>query len=172
MSALVLYATTTRRTESAAQEIRAQLSKHTPTSLAAVDSWDFDKTCDYRLIIAGSPTTGQGQLHRHWRSAQSAVEVLCLNHLSVAVFALGDQKYHSGTFGNALWLLHELWQTTGAQSTGQTRCIDYQTDRVPHLHDKQLLPGLLLDQISQRRFTPQRIEAWIAQLMDQEDLKS
>ena len=167
MRLLILYSTSTRRTETVANRLAEVFSTLCDTSLSTIENWDLDTTPDYDLVIAGGPTAGQGELHLKWRRVADEVARLDMQGRHVAVFALGDQRHHGGTFGNALWLLRELWEQTGANITGETSFTGYLPQLCPHLQDGQRLPGLLLDHIGQRRLTTPRLESWAEQLQQQ-----
>jgi flavodoxin II len=167
MRALILYSTTTRRTETIATRLADDFSRLCETHLSTIETWDLDKTPAYDLVIAGGPTAGQGELHLRWRKVAADVSQLDMRGRHVALFALGDQRHHGGTFGAALWLLHELWEKTGATIAGGTRFDGYLPESCPQLQQGQKLPGLLLDHIAQRRLTRSRLDNWIGQLQQQ-----
>lgn len=172
MQAIILYSTTTRRTESVAARLAEQFSHFCDARVAAIENWDLTATPSHDLIIAGGPTAGRGELHIKWRRVASDLAQLDMRGRYVAVFALGDQRHHGATFGNALWLMHTLWSKTGATLVGQTRFEGYWPDYCPQLRHGQLLPGLLLDHIGQRRLTSSRVDNWAAQLRGQMTLQA
>ena len=108
-----------------------------------------------------------GELHSARQSVVPAVSSLDLRSVYVALFALGDQRYHRHTFGGALKHLHFTFADTGATLVGTTMCQEYQFTHCPALARDGMLPGLLLDEISQRRLSPQRIEKWVKSVYDE-----
>ncbi len=164
MRALILYSTTTRRTESVAARLAEDFSRLCETRLSTIEKWDLSQTPEYDLVVAGGPTAGQGELHLHWRRVADEVSGLDMRGCHVGLFALGDQRHHGKTFGHALWLLHALWEKTGATIVGETLFEGYLPQSCPQLCEGQVLPGLLVDHIAQRRLTRGRVDSWAGQL--------
>ncbi len=166
-SALIVYATARGRTKKVVERLAQQLGEQMMVSVGEIKEVDLQTLHTYDLVVAGSPTYGIGDLHPAWQSVNASIECLRLNHVLVALFALGDQRYHGQTFGGSLKHLDAIFAQTGAVRIGQTRCEGYQFAHCPALAADGTLPGLLLDEISQRRSSPQRIEQWVQKLFEE-----
>lgn len=166
-SAILVYATTSNRTRRVADFIGDQLCIHLDLEVDAFNINDIHLSSlqEYDLIVAGSPTYGRGELHSSWQLAAPSVSSLDLSNSKVALFALGDQRYHKETFGRALKHLHVAFALTGALLVGRTLVAEYQFMHCPDFAQDGTLPGLLLDEITQKRLSHQRIEKWIASVL-------
>ena len=103
-------------------------------------------------------------MHKSWWAQSDDLSALDLDGKTVALFALGDQKHHGGTFAGAAWVLHQLWSQTGASVVGETIFDGYLPEKCTHLTVGQVLPGLLIDHVGQRNLTHDRIVKWTEQI--------
>ena len=164
-SVILVYATTSNRTQRVAAHVASQFCVNLEVDVFNVKDIRPDSLRKYDLIIAGSPTYGRGRLHSSWRSVVPSVSSLDLSNTNVALFALGDQRYHGQTFGRALKHLYNVFAVTGASLVGRTLLEGNQFMHCPDFAEDGILPGLLLDEISQRRLSHQRIEKWMESIL-------
>ncbi|MEM7345267.1 MAG: flavodoxin domain-containing protein, partial [Chloroflexota bacterium] len=160
-SALILYATSRGRTKKVVKRLAAKFEGQIAVNIAEIKTVNLETLPTYDLIVAGSPTYGLGDLHPAWHPVAPSVTALDLHTVSVALFALGDQRYHGKTFGGSLNHLYTIFTQTGAKKVGKTSYEAYKINHCPALAPDGSLPGLLLDEISQRHLSPQRIAAWV-----------
>ncbi len=167
-SAVLVYATTSHRTRRIAVQIADRFCANLDLEVDAFNINDIhlNSLREYDLIVAGSPTYGKGELHSSWQSVAPSVSSLDLSNSRVALFALGDQRYHRKTFGRALEHLHLAFALTGASLVGRTFVAGYQFKHCPDFAQDGTLPGLLLDEITQKRLSQQRIEEWVASVLE------
>ena len=166
-SAAIVYATKTGRTKKVAEMIRRQLTTlDYDVLLTTIDQICLNDLRDFNLVISGTPTYGIGELPREWVEFAREFSPAEFSNSNVAIFCVGDQKYHAKTFGNGLRLLYEIFSKTSANLVGFTEFIGYTVDDCPPNRDG-LLPGLLIDQVSQRNLTPERIEKWARLISDE-----
>jgi len=158
----IFFASTSGRTESVADRIARHLTPlrpemHRIESSQPVDLLRFD------VLILGSPTYGRGQMHHEWLSWKDHVARIDLSEKAVGLFVLGDQRFHGRTFAGAVDHLCDLVQSTGTRPRAQWPTDGY---HAPGLEQRAApFPGLVVDEINQRRSTEQRVQRWCAQFL-------
>ncbi len=165
MKALIVYGSTTSNTETAAESIKNSFEKNdiettlkNITEVPTVQEYD-----EYDLIIFGSSTWGFGELQDDWLNI-NYLNSLDLNGKYIAFFGLGDQMGFSDTFVDAIGLLYNELQTSGATVIGQWSREGYEfSASVALINDKFV--GLALDEENQGDLTASRIEQWVTQLI-------
>jgi len=87
------------------------------------------------------------------------------------VFGLGDSVSYSENFADATGELHDVFASLGCKMIGYTSQEGYQhkTSKSPR---GDLFCGLLLDAVNEEELTEERIENWIAKLLDEGILES
>jgi len=161
-SCIVLYATSTGRTKLLSEKIKTVVEeKIENVTCFDVSELSLNEALKFDLILAGSPTTGEGDIHKKWKLVKELITEDKYGSHDVSIFAMGDQKHHGKTFGGALWKLHSMWSQIGSNMQGYTEYLSYDNDKSPHLVDGQILPGLIIDHIGQRKYTNKRISDWV-----------
>jgi len=161
----VLYASISSRTRRVALEIVKEFS---PLHAEAFDLRDgLQGVGNCKLMLLGSPTYGVGEWHHLWEKSSLQFDQLDLNWSTqpVGIFALGDAKHHPETFARAIVHLHGIVTRLNAKLIGESD-IDESYDRAlcnPLLISGKF-PGLVLDQVKQRRLSQVRIKNWVEQL--------
>ncbi|MEM8736189.1 MAG: flavodoxin domain-containing protein [Planctomycetota bacterium] len=153
----IYYASSGGRTRRVAGALAEILSERAYVEANDIRSAELAEMSNWDLLILGSPTYGSGELHPNWTNWNREIISMDLELATtqIAVFALGDQRHHRSTFGDAIWRLEELRNKLGSPAVGEIEGPDGNGDR---------LPGLVLDAISQRRSIPSQLVLWAKKL--------
>jgi flavodoxin I len=156
----VFYGSTTGNTESAATEISEQLGN---ADLFDIGTTPVSKLNEYDVLVLGASTWGIGDLQDDWEDVLSDLSGLALEGKKVALFGEGDQYGYEDTFCDALGILYEALEGTGAEFVGAwpTEGYDYLESRA-EINGK--FAGLVLDEDNQDDMTAERIAGWVARL--------
>ena len=118
------------------------------------------------LLIMGTPTVGDGQLHHHWLDSIECLRQANLTGRDFALFGLGDQVGHPDTFVDGMRLLFDAVQNTGARHIGGWTNTGYHFYKSAALQGDSFL-GLAVDEISQSKVTTHRLQLWMLILQHQ-----
>lgn len=166
MNILVVYGTSTGKTEDIASRLSAQLG-------AGIQVRDADELagaeelCGWELIICCTPTWNTGadsaRSGTAWDSLVEEIPHLNLKGTSVAIVGLGDSSSYSDYFCDAMEELHAAFQKSGARMVGMVP-----TDGYTFNDSKSVINGMFcglpIDEDSEPDLTDERITAWVAQL--------
>lgn len=168
---VILYASISGRTRKVASEI---VDEFLPLKAEAFDLRNgLDGVNKCKLMIFGSPTYGTGEWHHLWEKLSPRLADIDLEWSSqlVAVFALGDAQHHPESFAGALARLRNFVARLDAQLIGETEFHEsYNLQSCGDLLTSGTFPGLVLDQVKQRKLGTERIRRWVTKLKD--ELKS
>ena len=117
----------------------------------------------YDLLILGAPTWYDGELPDYWDEKVSAIEDLNLKGKKVAIFGNGDQIGYPENFGDAVGLLAEVFESSGAIIVGQTQLNGYNFESSKAVTNGQFR-GLILDFENQQKKNKTRIQNWVKTL--------
>jgi flavodoxin I len=156
----VFYGSTTGNTESAATEISEQLGNADLFDIGATPAAQMN---EYDVLVLGTSTLGLGDLQDDWEDVVSELGGLALEGKKVALFGTGDQYTYEDTFCDAVGLLYEALEGTGAEFVGAwpTEGYEYMESRA-EIDGKFV--GLVLDDDNQDDMTAERIAKWVALL--------
>ncbi len=118
------------------------------------------------LLLIGTPTVGDGQLHHHWLDSIECLREANLKGRDFGLFGLGDQVGHPDTFVDGMRLLFDAVQDTGAKHIGGWTNSGYHFDQSAALQGDSFL-GLPLDEVSQSKLTKHRLQLWMLILQHQ-----
>ncbi|MFI3297189.1 MAG: flavodoxin [bacterium] len=119
----IIFGSTMGNTESAAEQIAANLSGH-ETVLINVSELTADTFAEYSNIILGTSTWGCGDLQDDWEGAISTLQGANLTGKTVAVFGCGDSSAYSDTFVDGVGTLYEAAKSAGANMVGDNVSTD------------------------------------------------
>lgn len=109
-------------------------------------------------------------MQEDWESHWEQVGELQLEGKIVALYGMGDQIGYTDWFQDALGLLHEALQVTGAYIIGQWPNQGYEFAKSKALtEDKSHFVGLALDEDNQYMLSDERIATWCQQLQNELD---
>lgn len=138
-------------------------SMERPVPVYDIDEVDPARLQRYDKLLIGCSTWNVGELQAAWDRALPAVRKLDLRGIRVALFGSGDQLGYPDTFQDALGILAETFEATGATLDGAWPVEGYE-----HVASRaqrgDAFVGLALDADYQPELTDERIRAWTSQL--------
>jgi len=159
----IIYGSTTGNTERAAELIAEQLGSQ--AVLHNIAEQGFEGVTSYDVCIFGVPTWDFGELQEDWEDLWDEFVTLDLQGKPCALFGLGDQVGYGEWFLDAMGLLHEVLQSTGAKIYGYWPVEGYKFEASKALTpDGQSFVGLALDDDCQMAETEERIILWVEAL--------
>ncbi|GLO59953.1 flavodoxin [Vibrio sp. MACH09] len=161
----LFYGSSTCYTEMAAEKIRAVIGEEL-VDIHNVKDVSLSRMNDYDFIILGISTWDFGEIQEDWNAIWQTVSTVSLNNKCVALFGLGDQEGYGEWFLDAMGLLHDELQPTGAKFIGYWPNIGYQFDASKALTEQgDYFVGLALDEDSQYELSDDRIATWCEQIL-------
>ena len=161
----LFFGSTTCYTEMAAEKIQAALGEQM-VDIHNIKDVPLSQCQDYDFLIFGISTWDYGELQEDWESHWQDVQQLDLNNKVVALYGMGDQVGYGEWFQDALGMLHQHLEPTGAFLIGYWPNQGYEFSQSKALtEDQQQFVGLSLDDETQYELTDQRIEQWCQQLL-------
>ncbi|MCC4264028.1 flavodoxin FldB [Oceanimonas baumannii] len=163
----LFYGSTTCYTEIAAEKIREQLGAEL-VDLHNIRDVPLARAQDYPILIFGISTWDFGELQEDWESHWDDIDTLDLQGHVVALFGMGDQLGYGEWFQDALGMLHDRVVERGATVVGYwpTEGYEFEASKAT-TEDGKYFVGLSLDEANQYDDTDGRIEAWVAQVLDE-----
>jgi flavodoxin len=160
----IVYASTSGSTELVAVEIARQLGpKAQLVNLRDFEETDLWHDTGAELVVAGGPTYGQGDWHYLWEAKVHKVLPLLVGAKRVALFGLGDARFHGVTFCGALGKLHDAVVAAGVKPIGTTDANKYAYEATPSLRGGAF-PGFVLDYKQDRRRVQDQVNGWFVSL--------
>lgn len=158
----LFYDSDTGNTRKVAKMIRKYFDEHDIDlkNIKKVEPADFER---YSAFILGTPTLGEGELPENWDAFLPSLDELDFTGKTFALFGLGDQEEYAHEFVDGLGTLYEKFDSLGARFVGFWPLDGYEYEISRAELDGQFV-GLVLDQDNQSELTPERVEAWIAQV--------
>ncbi len=150
----IFYATSSGRTKKVAGLIAARFYNMDVT-ICPLSEHKVSDLFDFDFLIFGNPTYGKGELHHQWQAWKVQIENLDLSLKTVAIFVLGDQKYHKRSFAGSLPILVDMVKKTKA------RLIEASGESGISSNPNLLELGLIIDEVNQQKLTIARVNAWV-----------
>jgi len=157
MATAIFYGSNTGNCEDIAKKISKKLEN---TDIFNLYKTKIEKINEYDKIILGASTWGDGELNDDWESAWDDFKELDLSNKTIALFGLGDQESYCDEFANAIGIIYEHLQTTGAKVVGFTSIKGYYHDYSKAQIDDEFV-GLVIDEDNQSDLTDERIDNWL-----------
>lgn len=165
----LFYGSSLGNTETVAEKIRDLLTDHDVEmhDIAASSPEDF---APYDYLILGIPTWDYGQIQSDWDEFWTQLGSIDFSGKLVALFGLGDQFGYADYFLDAMGMLHDVVLEQGGSAFGYWSIDGYEFEESKALtQDKQYFVGLAIDEDQQPELTDERVEAWVAQVVDEFD---
>lgn len=161
----LFYGSSTGATSVAARLIQTAFARNYGVEVELFDVADYylDEMTDFDYLVLGIPTWNIGRLQRDWETVIEEFSGLNLSGKHAAIFGLGDQRGYPDTFVDAMVFLADLLEAQGATLAGAWPTTGYSYTRSWAVRNGRFV-GLALDEDNQPELTPDRIEAWVAQL--------
>lgn len=160
----LFYGSTTCYTEMVAEKIQAAIGEDI-VSLHNIKDESLNKIDNYDVLILGISTWDYGELQEDWESHWEDVLNLDLSGKVVALYGMGDQVGYPDWYQDALGMLYQQLQPTGAHIIGFWPNTGYQFNASKALNeDKTKFVGLAIDDENQYQLTDERIALWTKQI--------
>lgn len=163
MSTALFYGSSTGNSEEIASKIASELGDIEVFDLSQTD---VAKINDYKRVILGGSTWGEGELNDDWDEAWDSFKTINLVDKTVALFGLGDQDGYPDDFCNALGIIYEQVSTSGAKIVGFTSTEGYEFDDSKAEIDGKFV-GLVIDEDNQDDLTDERIKNWVENIKEE-----
>jgi flavodoxin I len=160
MATALFYASSTGNSEEIADKIASELGDIDVFDLSATD---VNKIDDYQKVILGGSTWGEGELNDDWDEVWDSFKEINLEGKTIALFGLGDQEGYGDDFCNALGIIYEHVNTSGAKVVGFTSTEGYDYDDSKAEIDGKFV-GLVIDEDNQDDLTDDRIKTWVQEI--------
>lgn len=156
----IIFGSTTGNTERAAGLIAKHIGPK--AVLHNIAEQGLEGVTSYGVCIFGVPTWDFGELQEDWEDLWEEFVTLDLQGKPCALFGLGDQIGYGEWFLDAMGLLHDVLQTSGAKVYGRWSVEGYKFEASKALNeDGQFFVGLALDDDCQFAETEERITLWV-----------
>jgi flavodoxin I len=132
---------------------------------------DATQLLAFDCLILGIPTWNIGQLQDDWDILFPQLDHLDFSGKKIALFGIGDQYGYPDNFLDAVGILGSKLIERGAQLVGYWYDEHYEFDESLAFVDGKLM-GLGIDEDNQSKFTGDRIERWVAQIIHEFALQS
>ena len=162
----LFYGSTTCYTEMAAEKMRAILGEDL-VDIFNVKQTPLTEAENFDLLILGISTWDFGEIQEDWDEIWNDISTFSLNDKTIALYGLGDQEGYGEWYLDAMGMLHDQLQKTGARIIGYwPNDESYQFDASKALtEDKKQFVGLALDEDSQYELSDERIATWVEQVL-------
>jgi flavodoxin I len=173
----IFYGTSTGSTSDAAEMIFEAFGADAAAEPVDVDTLDKGALADafgqHDALIVGTPTwntgantersgTGWDELYYSKMPALKAQ----LDGKKVAVFGLGDQVSYAENYADATGELWDVFQGLGCTMLGAWSQEGYEHEASKSIRGDKFC-GLLLDAVNQEELTGERVQQWVAQLIEE-----
>jgi len=133
-----------------------------------VNKVSVDDVLAYDYLILGSPTLGDGELpglssggnEESWEEFLPKLAGEDLSGKTIALYGLGDQEGYPDNFVDALGLIYDELETTGAKFIGAWPTEGYTYNSSRAVIDDEFV-GLVLDQDNQSDQHEERMDKWL-----------
>lgn len=158
----LFYDTDTGNTRKVAKMIKKHFDENDIElkNITKLEAADFDK---YSAFILGTPTLGEGELPNNWNDFLPQLDALDFSGKTIAMFGLGDQGEYGHEFVDGLGILYDKFESLGASFIGPWPTDGYEYGFSAGERNGEFV-GLVLDQDTQSDLTPERVEAWMAEV--------
>lgn len=164
-----LFGTTARIADLVAEELSALLGEDVPVrDLADCDAGDLQGR---ELVVVGTSTWNFGELPPDLEARLPELEALDLRGTALALFGVGDQLGYPDTFLDAVGVLADRLERTGARPVGRWPASGYAFAASLALRGDELL-GLAVDEDNEPELTAPRVVAWVDRVVAESGLAS
>lgn len=161
----IFYGTNTSSTESVAKCIQKELVTHgLHAALDDIAHIRLERLQSYDLIMIGCPTWYIGEVQENWEEKRADIAALNLQGKHIAFFGCGDHLSYPDTFQDALGILWQDLQATGASLVGRWEN-PYKNRVFSKALDSHYFIGLALDEDNQAGRSNERMKQWLARVI-------
>lgn len=170
----LFYGSSTGMTEYVADQIAEAWANAGQTPLAPInigEANDLSQFLQFDYLILGIPTWNIGELQDDWDILFPQLDTLDFTGKQVAIFGVGDQYGYPDNFLDAVGILGHKLRERGAVLRGYWYDEHYEFSDSLGFEDGQFM-GLGIDETQQAELTPQRINQWITQIIQEFDISA
>ena len=159
----ILYGSSGGNAESVAKEVLELFDGN--ADLYNVAQVSLDEIKEYPYIVAGTSTTGIGDLQDDWEGFLPGFAGLDFTGKKVAIFALGDSASFSTSFAEAMKVSYDE-SSDKAEMGGRVPDEGYSYDDSAAVVDGMWV-GLPIDEDNEYDMTEARLAKWVAALKEE-----
>ncbi|GAA0309202.1 flavodoxin [Rhodovulum strictum] len=164
----IFFGTDTGKTRKVAMQIKKMFDDDLVAKPVNVTRADVEDFMSYDFLILGTPTMGDGLLPglgadcatENWEEFLPGLRDRDFSGKTIAIFGLGDQVTYPLDFVNAIFYLHEFFETRGARLVGRWPTAGYSFEDSLAVDGGEFL-GLALDLDNQANLTEERLNGWL-----------
>jgi len=157
MATAIFYASNTGNTEYISKLISKELGD---IKLIDIANSGISSIKDYDTVILGLSTWGDGELSDEWDDVWDDFKEIDFTGKTVAMFGLGDQESYGENFVDALGIVYEYLDQTGAKIVGKWASTDEYFYEESRAIVDGMFVGLALDEDNQDELSEERITKW------------
>lgn len=170
----IFFGTSTGSTQEAADIIAEEFGDDVASSPIEIDEIQGSVAAEfakYDALVVGTPTWNTGADTERSGTGWDEIyygEMADLNIAGkkVAVFGLGDSVSYSENYADASGELHDVFESLGCSMLGYTGTDGYLHEESKAIRGDKFC-GLLLDAVNQEELTEERVQNWVAALIDE-----
>jgi len=173
----IFFGTSTGSTETAAEKIYEAFGDDIACEPIDVDTLEEGQIAqvfaEHDALVVGTPTwntgadterSGTGWDELYYDKLPALKEIL--QGKKVAVFGLGDQVSYAENYADATGELFDVFEGLGCTMLGSWSQEGYEHESSKSIRGDKFC-GLLLDAVNQEELTDERVEQWVAQLIEE-----
>ena len=119
---------------------------------------------NYENLILITPTYGVGELEAHWEAIIEDFKKIDFTGKVIGLIGLGNQFAFGESYVGALKILYDIIIKNGGKIVGMTSTEGYGFQESEAIVDDKFV-GLALDETNQGELTPDRVEAWMEDVL-------
>jgi flavodoxin I len=156
----IFYGSSGGTTELAAKNVAETLQGMSlNVELKDIGQSDVSELEQYDALILASSTWYDGQLQDDWEDKIDDLPSLKLEGKKLAFIGMGDQDMYSDNYVDAIGILYEALENSGAELVARWESVGYNFDESKAIRDGKFI-GLALDEDNQSELTDSRIDQW------------
>lgn len=157
----VIFGSSTGTCETIAETIASKLGAE------VINVYDLkaEMIAEYDTLLLGSSTWGYGELQDDWYDGVKLLKAADLAGKSIAFFGCGDADSYCDTFCDAMGLIYQEIEASGASFIGAVSTDGYSFDSSVSVVDDKFI-GLAIDDVNESDKTEERVENWVSALKE------
>ena len=159
----ILYGSSGGNAESVARQVQDLFDGN--ADLYNVEYVSLDEIKEYPYIVAGTSTTGIGDLQDDWEGFLPSFAGLDFTGKKVAIFALGDSASYSTSFAESMKVVYDEI-VDKAEIVGRVPDEGYTYDDSTAVADGMWV-GLPIDEDNEYDMTEERLAKWVEALKEE-----
>lgn len=163
----IFFGTEGGNTEAIAELIRDQLAEQNLISFKNISECETSDLLNHDVLLLGTSTWNIGDIQYDWEEKLEEISQLDLKGIKVGLFGVGDAEGYPDTFVDGMGILWDSMKESGPVLIGKWPTKDYTFDESKGLLDEDHFMGVVLDEDNESALTPERIETWVKQLLQE-----